>query len=108
MSSEKVVHLTDGNFADTVNSGYALVDFWAEWCGPCLALAPTIDDLAESYEGKVKVCKLNVDNNQEIPAQFGIRGIPTVIMFKDGEQVEMFTGNNPVKIREMVNRAVAN
>lgn len=107
MASNKVVTLTDANFVNEIQSGYSLVDFWAEWCAPCLALAPTIDELAESYDGQVKVCKLNVDHNQQTPSKYGIRGIPTLIMFKDGEQVDIFTGNSPQKIKEMVARAVA-
>ncbi len=108
MSNDKVVHLTDTNFDAEIKSGYTLVDFWAEWCGPCLALGPAIDQLADTYDGQLKVCKVDVDNNQTIPARFGIRGIPTVILFKDGEQADMFTGNNPQKIREMVDRALVN
>ena len=107
MANEKVINVTDANFASEIQSGYSLVDFWAEWCAPCVALAPTIDELATSYEGKVKVCKLNVDHNQQVSMKFGIRGIPTLIMFKDGEQIDMFTGNSPQKIKEMVARAVA-
>ena len=108
MSSEKVVHLTDSNFDEEIKSGFALVDFWAEWCGPCLALAPTIEQMADGYDGQLKVCKVDVDNNQSISARFGIRGIPTVILFKDGEQADMFTGNSPQKIKEMVDRALVN
>ena len=108
MASDKVSHLSDDNFDATIAQGYALVDFWAEWCQPCLALAPAIDELAETYDGQVKVCKVDVDNAQEIPARFGIRGIPTVILFKDGQQVDIFTGNSPQKIKEMVSRALAN
>ena len=108
MASDKVVHLNGANFEEEIKSGFSLVDFWAEWCGPCLALAPTIDELADAYEGRLKVCKVDVDQNQEISARFGIRGIPTVILFKDGEQEEMFTGNSPQKIKEMVHRALVN
>ncbi|MBF0279069.1 MAG: thioredoxin [SAR324 cluster bacterium] len=108
MSNEKVVHLTDTTFDEEIKSGFTLVDFWAEWCGPCLALAPAIDELANTYDGQLKVCKVDVDSNQTIPARFGIRGIPTVILFKDGEQADMFTGNSPQKIKEMVDRALVN
>lgn len=108
MASEKVIHLNDSNFEEEIKSGLSLVDFWAEWCGPCLALAPAIDELADTYEGQLKVCKVDVDNNQDISARFGIRGIPTVILFKNGEQADMFTGNSPQKIKEMVDRALIN
>ena len=83
-----------------------LVDFWAEWCAPCLALAPVMDDLANEYSEKLTVAKVDIDANPNIPAKFGIRGIPTVILFKDGQQLDMFVGNSPQKIREMVERAV--
>lgn len=108
MSSDKVIHLTDANFDEEIKIGLTLVDFWAEWCKPCLALAPAINELAETYNGRLKVCKVDVDHNQSIPARFGIRGIPTVILFKNGEQADMFTGNSPQKIREMVARALLN
>ncbi len=108
MSSDKVIHLTDANFDEEIKIGLTLVDFWAEWCKPCLALAPAINELAETYNGRLKVCKVDVDHNQSIPARFGIRGIPTVILFKNGEQTDMFTGNSPQKIREMVDRALLN
>jgi len=105
MASEKVIHLDEKGFDQGISKGYTLVDFWASWCAPCLALAPTIDDLAEKYSDKLRVAKVDVDANPDIPSRFGIRGIPTVILFKDGQQVDMFVGNSPHKIREMVERA---
>ncbi len=106
MASEKIVHLGEGDFDATIKDGLTLVDFWAEWCAPCLALGPTMDELAESYPEKLRVAKVNIDSEPNIPTKFGIRGIPTVILFKDGEQVDMFVGNSPQKIKEMVEKVV--
>ncbi|MDD6180564.1 MAG: thioredoxin [Desulfovibrionaceae bacterium] len=86
--------ITDATF-DSVISGAGqavLVDFWAPWCGPCRALGPVIEELAKEYEGKVQVVKMNVDENPSTPARFGIRAIPTLILFKNGEVVEQITG----------------
>ncbi len=90
----KYVTLTDANFQDEVlNSDQpVLVDFWAAWCGPCRAIAPTIEELASDYEGKAKIAKMDVDNNQQIPMQFGIRSIPTLLFFKDGRIVDQAIG----------------
>lgn len=106
MASEAVVNLTEDTFDSGVQSGLTLVDFWAEWCAPCKALTPAIEQLAGEYTGKLRVAKVDIDANPNIPGRFGIRGIPTVILFKDGQQVDMFVGNSPQKIREMVERAV--
>ena len=106
MASEKVVHLTEETFDQGISNGLTLVDFWAEWCGPCKALAPTIDQIAEDYQEKVTVAKVDIDANPNIPGKFGIRGIPTVILFKDGEQLDIMVGNSPQKVREMVENAV--
>jgi thioredoxin 1 len=94
MASEKVQTLTDGNFEDTVNkSGKpVLVDFWAEWCGPCRRMAPTVDELATDYDGRVVVGKMNVDENPATPMRFSIRGIPTLLLFKGGQIVEQVVG----------------
>ena len=102
----QVIHINDKSFSEETKEGWVLLDFWAEWCGPCRALSPVIDELAKSYEGRVKVCKINVDENQDTAAQFGIRGIPTVILFQNGEVVETLTGNNPQKIKELVQNTV--
>jgi thioredoxin 1 len=106
MASERVVNLTEATFETGISKGLTLVDFWAEWCAPCKALAPAIDKLAEDYASKLTVAKVDIDANPGIPAKYGIRGIPTVILFKDGQQVDLFVGNNPAKVREMVQRAL--
>ena len=95
--NKNVFEATDNNFnADVVgHSGLTMVDFWAEWCGPCRMLGPTVEALAEEYQGKVKVFKMNVDHNPETPTRFHIRGIPTVIFFKNGEAVDKLVGNQP-------------
>ena len=84
--SESIVHVTDDTFESEVLSSNipALVDFWAAWCGPCKMIAPLLDELAAEYDGKVKICKVDVDSNREVPAKFNVRGIPTLIIFKDG------------------------
>ena len=93
MASEKVQTITDGNFDQTINAGKpVLVDFWAEWCGPCRRLAPTVEELAGDYDGKVVVGKLNVDENPNVSFKFQIRGIPTLLLFKGGQVVESVVG----------------
>ena len=84
--SEHIHHVTDGNFDSEVLQSQTpvLVDYWAEWCGPCKMIAPILDDVAKDYAGKLKVAKLNIDDNQETPAKYGIRGIPTLMIFKNG------------------------
>lgn len=85
--SEHIKHITDASFDAEVlkSSTPVLVDFWAEWCGPCKAIAPILEEVSKEYAGKLQIAKLDVDNNQATPAQFGIRGIPTLILFKDGQ-----------------------
>lgn len=94
------VKLTDASFVDEVlNSDVpVLVDFWATWCGPCLMIAPTIEELATDFEGRAKVCKLDIDENQETAMQFGIRSIPTMLVFKNGEVVDQIVGVAPKKL----------
>ena len=92
MASDKVKTFTDADFGESVKSGLVLVDFWAEWCAPCRRLAPTVDQLAEEYIGKLTVAKMNVDENPMTPPNFMIRGIPTLLLFKDGDLKETVVG----------------
>jgi len=87
MANQLIKHVSDASFgADVLQSNQpVLVDFWAEWCGPCKSIAPVLDELATTYDGRLLIAKINVDENQEIAARFGIRGIPTLMMFKGGQ-----------------------
>ena len=86
--------VTDQTFAEEVlqHQGVALVDFWAPWCGPCRRIAPIVDELAEAYAGRAKVLKMNVDENQRTPMEYGIQGIPTLLIFKNGQLVDTLVG----------------
>jgi thioredoxin 1 len=92
MASDKVMTFTDGNFDDEIRKGVVLVDFWAEWCGPCRRLAPTVDALASEFDGRARVGKLNVDDNPNVAGRFQIRGIPTLLLFKNGQLEETVVG----------------
>ena len=97
MASDKVAHVTDSNFELEVMKSPTpvLVDFWAPWCGPCKAIAPIVDELADDYAGKLKVVKVNVDDNPMTPARFGVRGIPNLIILKNGQVAEQIVGAVP-------------
>ena len=105
MASDMVINLEDSNFDDETKNGFTLVDFWAEWCGPCLALAPLIDEIADDMQGKLKVCKLDVDKNTQTAARFGVRGIPYIILLKEGKEIGSVTGNDPSRVRALAEQA---
>jgi thioredoxin 1 len=92
MASDKIKTFTDSNFDDEIKNGVTLVDFWAEWCGPCRRLAPTVDAIATEYDGRVAVAKMNVDENPNVPGRFMIRGIPTLLIFKNGQLADQIVG----------------
>jgi thioredoxin 1 len=94
MSSDLIKHVSDASFDSDVlkTDGPVLVDYWAEWCGPCKMIAPILDDLSSEYNGKLKIAKMNVDENSETPAKYGIRGIPTLMLFKNGTVVATKVG----------------
>ena len=94
-ASENVKILDDTNFEATVNKGVSLVDFWASWCGPCKVQGPIIDDVADELGEKFNICKVDVDRNQKISQKYGIRNIPTILVFKDGKPVDKLVGVKP-------------
>ena len=105
---EKPVDIDDKTFDEKVLQAETpvLVDFWAPWCGPCKAIGPFIEDLATEYEGKVTIAKMNVDDNPVTPGKFGIRAIPTLIIFKDGEVVDQITGSvGKSQLIDLINKA---
>lgn len=109
MASEHVVNVGDGDFKKEVleSSTPVLVDFWATWCAPCRAIAPMIDELAGQYQGKLKVAKVNIDENQDTPQQYGVRSIPTLLVFKGGQVVDQIVGAVPrARLEESVRKVV--
>jgi thioredoxin 1 len=106
---ESVLEVNDSTFAREILESNipALVDFWANWCGPCRTIAPVIEELAKEYSEKVKIAKINVEENPQTPGQFGVRGIPTLILFKDGLAFEQVVGVVPKEtLRQMLERAL--
>ncbi len=109
MASEKVLTITDATFdTDVIKSDKpVLVDFWATWCAPCKAIAPTIDAIAEEYDGRVKVGKVNVDDSPSTPGKYGVRGIPTIILFKEGKVVDQVVGAVPkAQLEALIKKAL--
>ncbi len=107
--SEHITHVTDASFeADVLQSPVpVLVDFWAEWCGPCRMIAPVLEALAPEYEGKIKIVKLNIDDNEQATAKFGVRGIPTLMIFKGGEVASTKVGAlSKAQLTEFVESAI--
>jgi len=104
-----LLHVNDKNFADEVLNAElpVLVDFWATWCGPCRSIGPIVDDLAKEFTGKMKVAKLNVDENPATPSQYGVRGIPTLILFKGGKVFDQIVGAVPkARLIAMIEKAL--
>jgi len=108
MASDKVKTLTDVNFDESIKQGVVLVDLWAEWCGPCRRLAPAVDALASEYDGRATVAKLNIDDNPQTPSKYMVRGIPTLLVFKDGQLVDTLVGlREKAEIASTLDRHVA-
>ena len=109
MASNDVVTLQDSTFDAEVKQSDVpvLVDFWAVWCGPCKAIAPAVEDIARRYKGKLKVCKMDVDEHQAVPQAFGIRSIPTLLIFKGGQVVGTVVGADKTKLEEAVKKVTA-
>ncbi len=108
-SESSLLHVNDKNFAtEVLNAGVpVLVDFWATWCGPCRSISPIVEELAGEFTGRVKMTKLNVDENPATPSQYGVRGIPTLILFKDGKILDQIVGAVPkARLKAMIEKAL--
>jgi len=104
--SDLVKHITDADFQATIASGITLIDFWAPWCGPCKAIAPTLDELAGEYGDKVQIAKINIDDNQTVATQFAVTSIPTLILFKDGKKIgQKVGGANKSALKTFIDQA---
>mgnify|MGYP001387181295 CR=1 FL=1 len=107
--NSSIITITDENFEEQVlqNDQVVLVDFWAPWCGPCLAIAPTLEELADEYKGKVTIAKMNVDENANVPVTYGVRSIPFLGCFKGGELQHSIIGNQPkAKLKEALDKCL--
>jgi thioredoxin 1 len=107
--AQNTVNVTDSNFESTVikSTVPVLVDFWAPWCGPCVAIGPTLEQLAEEFKGRITVAKMNVDENANTPSQFGVRSIPYIVLVKDGKVVDSIVGVVPkAKLVDIINKAL--
>lgn len=107
--SENIINVTDSNFDTLVLKSEmpALVDFWASWCAPCRAIAPIVDEMATQYNGKVRVVKMNVDDNPATPGRYGVRGIPTLILFKGGKVIDQLVGAVPKnQIKDLIEKGL--